>query len=412
MKLTSALLAITAAVFVSAQTPVYTDVVVFGDSYSDSGNVYNSTGGLAPQSPPYFEGRFSDGPVWVENVAIALNATLRNFAYGGAVANITNVPAASQARFSRTPDLPAQIELFAQRGLTLNPDTTLYIVYIGGNDYLAALFAQNLPIPAVIAGSVAAGINTLVTRFGAKNVLTQTLGPLQATPVVRNILANPAAAASVGTLIRNIAPSHNTALRRILLSYQAANPFNVIWVDTYGLLETLTTGSSNPYNITITDKSCLAPAVTTTAAARPTSAASFSRSEPDSFPISNLRRRQAADGSGATVTLCPNPENYLFFDNIHPTAIGHKVLGDVSVQAIGAGVKLSDVPVSGSTANRPLLHPLCPLPLLHLNLRFRPPLLPQLLPSRRRGYENGMGVGDCCFGVIGVLDMMVNWLLV
>jgi len=46
----------------SAQT--YGRLVVFGDSLSDNGNLYAISG--QPTSPPYFQGRFSNGPVFTE----------------------------------------------------------------------------------------------------------------------------------------------------------------------------------------------------------------------------------------------------------------------------------------------------------------------------------------------------------
>src|SRR6188472_1030511 len=40
---------------------------VFGDSLSDVGNTYAAAG--APLSPPYSNGRYSNGPVWHEQLA-------------------------------------------------------------------------------------------------------------------------------------------------------------------------------------------------------------------------------------------------------------------------------------------------------------------------------------------------------
>lgn len=63
------------------------DLFVFGDSLSDIGNSYDQTFGLLPPDPPYFEGRFSNGPLAVETLAQNLGLTLNretNFAVGGA----------------------------------------------------------------------------------------------------------------------------------------------------------------------------------------------------------------------------------------------------------------------------------------------------------------------------------------
>ena len=70
-----------------------TQIVVFGDSLSDSGNSFTLTGGIIPPDPPYDSGRFSNGPVALEYLAEDLELTLdlyyddeegNNFAVGGA----------------------------------------------------------------------------------------------------------------------------------------------------------------------------------------------------------------------------------------------------------------------------------------------------------------------------------------
>src|SRR5258708_9793252 len=64
------------------------NIVVFGDSLSDTGNLYKIY--KIPVSPPYYEGRFSNGPVWPE-ILIAFyfpedaNEHLVDYAYGGGV---------------------------------------------------------------------------------------------------------------------------------------------------------------------------------------------------------------------------------------------------------------------------------------------------------------------------------------
>src|SRR6266536_3488274 len=73
----------------------FREVLVFGDSLSDTGNVLAVTEPVLaeaiPISPPYFQGRFSNGPVWVDILAERLDLPLRpflqggtNFAFGGA----------------------------------------------------------------------------------------------------------------------------------------------------------------------------------------------------------------------------------------------------------------------------------------------------------------------------------------
>ena len=64
----------------------FTSVIAYGDSLSDNGNLYQVAG--RPPSPPYFNGRFSNRPVAVEDLAAALGAPLFDFAWGGATTGV------------------------------------------------------------------------------------------------------------------------------------------------------------------------------------------------------------------------------------------------------------------------------------------------------------------------------------
>ena len=73
-----------------AQIPSsFSDIVVFGDSLSDNGNLFRLTG---QPPPPYFKGRFSNGPVWVERLAAPLGLDgITDFALGGATTSDVRV---------------------------------------------------------------------------------------------------------------------------------------------------------------------------------------------------------------------------------------------------------------------------------------------------------------------------------
>ena len=47
---------------VGAGTLPFNQMIIFGDSLSDNGNVYIATGGAIPAPPAYTVGRFTNGP--------------------------------------------------------------------------------------------------------------------------------------------------------------------------------------------------------------------------------------------------------------------------------------------------------------------------------------------------------------
>src|SRR4026209_484478 len=54
----------------------FSTIILFGDSLSDTGNVFDATSAVPgtaaiPISPPYFRGRFANGPMWIEELANA-----------------------------------------------------------------------------------------------------------------------------------------------------------------------------------------------------------------------------------------------------------------------------------------------------------------------------------------------------
>ena len=55
-------------VFQNSKMPQINNLLVFGDSLSDMGNAKNSVLNV-PDVPPYWQGRFSNGQVWIEYVS-------------------------------------------------------------------------------------------------------------------------------------------------------------------------------------------------------------------------------------------------------------------------------------------------------------------------------------------------------
>lgn len=91
--LSASLIALSGSVLAQVQAPSYSSIWTFGDSLSDTGRTYYSSDkafSAHPVGPNYYAGRFSNGPVWVENLHTLNPQRLNyvqshNLAYGGAV---------------------------------------------------------------------------------------------------------------------------------------------------------------------------------------------------------------------------------------------------------------------------------------------------------------------------------------
>lgn len=110
----------------------FSSFYVLGDSLSDNGNAYDASFGLVPESPPYWNGRFTNGPNWFDRVARAFRkqgVDTGNFAFGGA-----------KARTDRDgiPDLKVQLGEYAALGPRDIGGRPLVALWAGGNDVLQA----------------------------------------------------------------------------------------------------------------------------------------------------------------------------------------------------------------------------------------------------------------------------------
>ncbi|KAJ7030318.1 carbohydrate esterase family 16 protein [Mycena alexandri] len=110
-------------------------LIAFGDSYTFGGR--SDGGPLAAAvlvgTSPRAGGRATDGPIWAEDVASDLGATIKDYAVSGAVINVTLWP--SEAGQS---DFLHQAALFLSQNNNLTPATTLYTVFFGINDFGAS----------------------------------------------------------------------------------------------------------------------------------------------------------------------------------------------------------------------------------------------------------------------------------
>lgn len=167
----------------------FTSLTVFGDSLSDTGNISIATGGTLPGTG-YFDGRFSDGPVWAEYLATSLGlgadvvpslAGGNNYSFGGARTGAGGTP----------PGVLAQTAALWAPGNPVADTTGLYVLLGGSNDMRAARSLYSSNSVADQAGRQAAADAAvqnlldsvaLLAVHGVRNLLISNLSDLGVTP--------------------------------------------------------------------------------------------------------------------------------------------------------------------------------------------------------------------------------------
>jgi len=295
---TSLPIALVALSPVAAEAASFTNLYVFGDSLSDTGNLYQATGNLIPP-PPYFNGRLSNGLLWVEYLAPKLNLTYTpqtNFAFAGATTGTLNTTLPGVF-----PGLQQEVNQFTALNPVADP-AALYILWAGANDYLGG-GQQNPVIPV---SNLSTAIQSLV-GVGAKNILVANLPDLGKQP---GAIGNPQASAGLTAL----SSAHNSFLAQtlsMLSSPLSASGVNLIPLDINALVNDALTNPAN-YGFTNTTQSCI-------------------------FPPPFL-------SPGVVPTVCTNPGEYVFWDDIHPTTATHAFIGEFAFETINSSQAVPEPP--------------------------------------------------------------------
>ena len=241
-------LVLTCAAFEAAAGTVnrYSSLWVFGDSLSDPGNLYAATGDKIPESPPYFEGRRSNGPVWAEYLTADFDArglAAANFAY--ALANALPNDDVAQGLPFQVPDLPDQIAEFALTSRDRLGTAPIASLWFGSNDIFQQMAVNPDPVAvattaARAANAVAEGV-TALAGFGIEDFLVFNLPALEKTPQFTLLRPEAAPLAKIGsdtfnaTLADRIAELSATGLRVGTLDMHAAFDDLIAHPRKYGL---------------------------------------------------------------------------------------------------------------------------------------------------------------------------------
>lgn len=154
---------------------------IFGDSFTDAGNIAAATGNTIPDPAlGYWAGRFADGPNWADRLSyaqygFATRASLKggnNFSFGGARAAQDDIISPTQA----IPGLESQLLLYSGQVGFVDPNA-LYIINFGNNDVNALQGSdadrEGLTVAQYQAAYVGNMVGTVaqLNALGAQNIL-------------------------------------------------------------------------------------------------------------------------------------------------------------------------------------------------------------------------------------------------
>jgi thermolabile hemolysin len=261
-------------------------IVAFGDSLSDTHNLYNASRWQIPNSSSWFAGRFTNGNNWVEELAGKLHVPLYDWAVGGVGVSDRQV-----LPWAKVPGLVSQTRQWRQataHDAAYDPGKTLFTVLIGGND----LIFFDTP-PRTIVTEERSALEELIAG-GAKNIVVLNLPDISRAPIFK---LKPGQT-DVASKVRMVNEELASMIAAIRTEY--GQRVNVQLFDANALFSGLL---QNPaaYGFQNTTDSCL----------------DINRTGFSNFMESHLPRQE-----------CKNPDSFVFWDILHPTAHVHRLIGD------------------------------------------------------------------------------------
>lgn len=339
---------------VANDLPTYNQMVIFGDSLSDNGNIYRATLGLIPKSPPYAEGRFTNGKAWSDLAAEYFSNKSEtptvNYAVGGETVNFHN-PFDGFLPYTFSNSLIS----YYLRTAFQDRSHTLFIIWLGANDYLNG--ADDLEKASTdVINTIQKNIESLIDA-GGMNFLVVNLPDLAALP--RSLARDDKEALHTLTLL------HNKKLQMILEDAQNHHPKIAIRMfDIYKVftdMENDLPAYNQKYHTHIEDikTACWDGGYTKKSMAltedeirhelqmeyQKKTAMRFSEDNKKSLNFSALAHYIAITPSlmesyrvsksyANGQTICEQPDDHAFWDQVHPAAPVHRIISELMIEQI------------------------------------------------------------------------------
>lgn len=308
-------------------------IVAFGDSMTDNGNIYKFTVNahkliplvpIIPKNPPYYKGRFSNGPIWIDNLAQMLNVPLDDYAYGGSWAEPL-----IDSKLSVPFGLDMQVSYYLLRAaFDFHKDRHLFVIWSGANDYINgrddAEYATSKAVE-----TIEQQIKTLIF-YGAKNVYVLNIPDLGVVPAVA------ARGKNFALQVTQLSEMHNRKLTLMMTRLKHSNKdVKIIMGETTEYFLDIITNPSKYNFANITDPCYgggywLDDSYADINEINAANEAKLSILESPSLREAYLVGRLY----GRKDKMCPNPDQYLFWDHLHPTRTMHSIVANLTYKRL------------------------------------------------------------------------------
>ena len=308
-------------------------LVVFGDSLSDVGFTSQTSGGAAPCHHFYFEGRFSNGPIWIDHLATALHFDTSaedqfvDFAFGGAWAG-DNISYDPKAVYKLSYEIEDYVNEKSAHGE--KEGKHLFIIWSGSNDYLSG--DPSIPLNEATKDAIDTikrNMGTLI-EDGARNFLILNLTDLGNTPKSR---ANGQAYVERVSALSKL---HNENLALMLQSLRESHPeIKLVEIDVMPYFNDLMTNPQK-YHLTNVNDFCYDGEYICFEKPGNSEQAS-AKKQYDKYPMTTIAPTHGEQRSDwQKWNACSNPDDYVYWDKLHPTAAVHRLLAGFVAEKVKA----------------------------------------------------------------------------
>ena len=255
-------------------------VVIFGDSYTDTDNVYKLSRRTWPLSPPYYRGRFCNGPIWLDQLHLF---RVSNYAYGGATTDNNFVQGSVKFNTLLVPGVRQQVGLYLKdiksNKVKVNYNDTLFILWAGGND----LYFNKTVSPFAVVASLLNSVKDLLGA-GAKHLLVFNAVPAQSIPASQAFGVPPAVLAAI------------------------TNAFNAALKNGLGIIQNSTDATISLFDINLLISKVVA--------------------DKSSYFTNTVDNCWIARNATTIENLCGDPGRYVFVDLLHFTSRVHDLIAN------------------------------------------------------------------------------------